>query len=167
MPRPRLLVALAVDVGTLVAALCASGLVATVWLLVRTGAGRLDPSEGDAVIALALWAAVAPAWTAWQWRALRAHGASVGVRRAGAAGALRLQGRRRLVWLLVHPVAVPAWAWLTLTAGIPGALALAIGPLVVTAGVLSLALASCALALVRPGAVPLHTRLARAGRRNA
>lgn len=165
--RARLLAALAIDLATLVAALCASALVAIAWLLARTGAGRLDPEERDAVVAFALWAAAAPAWTAWQWRMLHAHGSTFGARRTGAGAVPRLEGRRRLVWLLLHPVTVPAWGWLTLTAAIPGPLALVAVPLTVTACVLVLAVVSCVLVLVTPGGAPLHARIARAGRRSA
>jgi hypothetical protein len=156
-----LLVAWLYDLGTLVLALLATGVVGTLWLLARTDWGRVDVALGEAVFASSLLAAAAPAWTAWQWLRLWDEGRTAGHRRLQLEPASALPGARRVIELALHPVSIPAWSWLALTLiilEVPGAAWLAV---VVTAFVGLLAAVSLGLLLVRPAAQPLHRRIAR------
>ena len=161
--------------------------IAALWLLLRSGLGRDDTGEGDAVLALALVAAVAPAWTLYAGARLCRGGATPGQRRmalavgAPAASApfdgLRVSGEilkpdvarepiaaprwRRGLRLAVHPLALPAWTWLTLSVALTGVPWLWT-PVAAVAGAVALAgAASFALLLVRPSMPALHDRLAR------
>jgi hypothetical protein len=159
--RKRLLVAWLYDLGTLVLALLATGVVGTLWLLARTEWGRVDVALGEAVFAASLVAAAAPAWTAWQWLRLWDQGQTAGHRRLDLDARPSLSGGRRVIELALHPVSVPAWGWLALTLiilEVPGVAWLAV---VVTAFVALLGAVSLGLLLVRPAAQPLHRRIAR------
>ncbi len=164
--------------------------VAALWLLLRSGLGRDDAGEGDAVLALALVAAVAPAWTLYVGARLWRGGATPGQRRmalaVGVARAvgpaapfdgLRVSGEilkpgvdvgpldaprwRRGLRLAAHPLALPAWAWLTLSVALTGVPWLWT-PVAAVAGAVALAgAASFALLVVRPSMPALHDRLAR------
>jgi len=136
----------------------AGAAVAVVWMLVRTDRGRYDLGTGDAVLALSLFAAAAPAWSAWQWLGLR--------ERAQAFEAAGTSSSRRL-WLLtaMHPALVPFWLWVTamlLFSGVAllGIAAVAAFTMFVTGG--ALMIGSVPVLLMRPSARPLHEWFARA-----
>ncbi len=164
--RRRLFAGFAFDLVTLVGALIASGLVAVVWLLTRTEAGLVDPGGDDAVIAFAMWAAAMPAWSAWQWRSLQLHATSRGMHSVAPGSASQLfAGRRRVLWFMLHPVTVPAWIWLALTALIPGPFQLAVLPIAIATLQLVMTLTSCIVVFVTPSRPPGHVRVARGRRR--
>jgi hypothetical protein len=166
-----LLLACAYDLATLVIGMLASSLVAVMWMLARTGWGRLDLKTGDAVIALAIAVSAGPAWTAWQWLHLRDDGATFGRRRAQVVTTEPDPGHgympriRRAVWLVLHPVSLPLWVWLTAVFVATGS-----SPLIFVSSVpLTAAMATALLAaislvsvLVRPSLPPLHVWIARA-----
>ena len=140
-------------------------MVATVWLLLRTGFGRADVGGGDAVAALSVVGATLPAWAAWLALTVRRDGCTPGQRRARLfvelAAAAATTPWRRQVRLAAHPLALPLWGWLTLTALLSGLPWLW---LPVAAGGMAVALAgllSFALLLARPELSAIHDLLAR------
>ena len=163
--RGRRLTAFAVDCGSGLLALLAGVLLAAVWLLLRSGLGLIDAPEGDAVVAAAVAGATAPAWAAWLFARSRRRGATFGEGVAGLGvaereGHGRPSGRRRSLRLALHPLSLPLWGWLALTAllsGLPWAWA---PPLLVVALVALGGVGSLALLLVRPSAPALHDRVA-------
>lgn len=166
--RRRFFAAFAFDIVTLVGAVLASGVVAIAWLLARTQAGRVDPTDDEAVIAFALWAAALPAWTVWQWRALTTHATSAGMHSvAPGAASQRFAGQRRVMWFLLHPVTVPAWIWLALAALIPGPFALAVFPISIATLQLVMTLTSGVVVFITPSRLPGHVRFARGCRQRS
>ena len=150
---------IAVDAGTFVLAAGATMVAATAWMLARTDGGAVDVSSYDAAFALSFAAAMLPAWTAWQWRALLRNGTTFGSARKSSRANIEKRGWRRALWLALHPVTTPAWAWLVamlalLTPSIAGA---AFWALTMFAG---LSIISLVLLLLQPRARPLHVRLA-------
>lgn len=159
------------DLGTLLLALAVTGTVAVVWMLARTEWGRVDLRTGDAVIAVALALGVGPAWTAWQWLRLWDEDGTAGHARMRVAPLDRTaraqsSGRaRRALWLALHPVSLPFWAWTTFICFVTGSsvfAAVAIVPLTATLLVGLLTAVSLVTLLVRPLAWPLHLWIARA-----
>lgn len=135
-----------------------SAVVAVLWMLARTDRGRYDLGTGDAVLAVSVFAAAAPAWSAWQWLRLS----------AGANAAVR-HGERQSwrMWMLsaLHPTLAPLWLWASLMALVTGVAALQLlamltFTLFLTGGVLMAG--SVVLLLARPSAPPLHEWFARA-----
>lgn len=164
--RRRLFAGFAFDLVTLVGAALTTGLVAIAWLLTRTEAGLVDPSDGDAVVAFAMWAAALPAWSAWQWRSLALHATSRGMQSVAPGAASQLfSGRRRVMWYLLHPVTVPAWIWLALTAAIPGPFQLAVLPAAIATLQTVMTVTSCIVVFIKPSRPPGHVRIARGRRR--
>ncbi|MPZ99804.1 MAG: hypothetical protein GEU80_10810 [Dehalococcoidia bacterium] len=155
--RRERLAAATFDLVTLCLALAVAGLVATLFLLLRTGLGATDVGDVDAMLAFAALSASVPTWTAWY--ALRLlDGAS----RGHAAAGLRVRGPAagRLLRVVVHPLGAPFWLWLAGLAGLLGGRTAA-QPFAVVAGVVVLGgVVSLAMLLVRPGARALHDRAA-------
>jgi len=142
---------------TLVGFGAASAAVAVTWMLARTDRGRYDLGTGDAVLALSLFVAAAPAWSAWQWLALR------GQRRAAAVAG----GPTRQLWLLtaIHPALVPSWFWATAMLLFSGVALLGFAALLAFTMFLTgsaLMAGSMVRLLLRPTAAPLHEWFARA-----
>ena len=171
--RGRLLLAWASALATLLLALAAGSLLATIWMLARTEWGRFDLGTGDAVFALALPASAAPAWTAWRWLRLWEEAALLDRWRARLTPAegpeharSNLDRRvRRIVWLALHPVGLPFWLWLTcalLVTATSAFTVLAVVPLTVSLLVALLAAVSLVMLLARPSLWPLHVWLAHA-----
>ncbi len=129
------LVAVVIDAATLLLLLLAGLVVAFVWLLIRSSAGRYDAETGDTLIATSLIGAIVPAWTAWQALRLYRLGATFGQARLGLA----VEGPRwrRALRLLLHPLSLLLWGWLLLTsllAGVHPVLALVVGLLIAVGG---------------------------------
>lgn len=123
--RPGRLVrlfAVVIDAVTLLFLLLAGAVVAFLWLLIRSSAGRYDAETGDTLIAASLIGAIVPAWTAWQGARLYHLGATFGQSRLRLA----VEGapRRRAARLLLHPLSLLLWGWLVLTLLLAGAPAL-------------------------------------------
>lgn len=120
--RPGRLVrlfAVVIDAATLLLLLLAGLVVAFVWLLIRSSAGRFDAGTGDTLIAASLIGAIAPAWTAWQATRLYRLGATFGQARLGLA----VEGApwQRALRLLPHPLSLLLWSWLLVTLLLAGA----------------------------------------------
>ncbi|MGE0228474.1 MAG: hypothetical protein AB7I38_06505 [Dehalococcoidia bacterium] len=142
------------DLSSLIGFTTVSALVAVGWMLARTDRGRYDLGTGDAVLALSVFAAAGPAWSAWRWLALRD-----GARGRGGAGTR--------LWLVValHPTALPSWLWLTAALMVSGVGLLelaAMAPLAMFLTGAVLMAGSAVLLLARPSAAPLHEWFARA-----
>jgi uncharacterized RDD family membrane protein YckC len=162
--RSRILAAAAIDAALLVGIHAGALALATAWLLARTSAGRGDVGEGDAVVAVAIAGAAAPAWVAWTL--LITH------RRRGTPGQ-RVTGIRPVpdwgvpqwslyVRAMASPLSLPGWLWMAATpllAGMPAWLALP--AMLAAAAVLASGIGSLAIALLRPSARMLHDRVAR------
>jgi hypothetical protein len=163
--RGRLLLGWAYDLATLALSVLASSVLATAWMLARTGRGRDDLEITDAILGLALALAAAPAWTAWQWLSLHEAGRTFGQARAHLVPPAPLQGVGRVVSLLLHPASLPLWAW-TFAAlylsGAPPLVVLSSLPLVWALVVTLTAAVSLVMLLARPTALPLHRSLASA-----
>jgi hypothetical protein len=161
--RRRRLAAATIDAAGALAAIAVGAAVATAWLMLRTGFGRADVDGGDAIAAVSFVGATIPAWAAWLALRVRRDGCTPGQRRARMfveplPGAMSW---RRQLRLAAHPLTLPVWGWLTLTALLSGVpwlwLPVAAGGMVVAlAGVLSFA-----LLLVRPELNAMHDLLAR------
>ena len=134
--RLTALLAVLIDWMVLLLMLAAALVVAFVWLLLRTQAGRYDVPTGDALTAFAFVGATVPAWAAWQAHRLYAYGATTGQSLRG----LRVEGdpRRRVARVLLHPAATPLWAWVAATAVIGGGWRIALVVLGVAASVVLL-----------------------------
>lgn len=106
------------DALELLAALSVAGVIAMAWLLLRTGAGRDDVSEFDAILAAAVVLAVPPAWFV-RFALATADGGTAGQRAAG----LEVEGarRQRTLRVALHPLSLPAWWWLAALAAAAGA----------------------------------------------
>ena len=184
--RRRRLAAVGFDVAAVFVATLAAVVIATLWLLLRSGLGRDDAGGGDAVLALSLVAAVVPAWALYVGAALWRGGLTPGQRRmvvaveargAGEALApfdgLRVSGEvlepgghgsasrwRRALRLAVHPISLPTWVWLALTALLTGVPWLWL-PFALAAGGVALAgAASLVMFLGWPSMPALHDRVA-------
>lgn len=157
--RGERLAAAALDAAVLLGLLTGALIVALAYLLARTAWGRFDVGLGDALVATALVGATVPAWVALQCASLLAAGASVGQRTLGLAVEARAPWRR-LARLAAHPLAAPAWGWLTLTTLIAGLPWLPLLPAVAGALVLVGGAVSLVLLLARPEAPALHDRVA-------
>lgn len=161
--RRRRLVASAIDAATGLLALAFGVVLSVAWLLPRTDRGREDVASGDAMIAAALIAATLPAWAAWTVLSVRRHAATPGQRRVRLRVA-PVEGARaytRYVRLAVHPLALPLWGWLTLSALLSGLSWLPLLP-IVGGGVVALAgVVSLLMLLVRPTLRSVHDRIAR------
>jgi hypothetical protein len=157
-----------IDVASVVVGTLVAVVIATIWLLLRTGLGRDDAGGGDAVVALSLVAAVVPAWTVYAGAMAWRRGSTPGQRRLGVVVQSRGSGEalagaswRRGVRLAMHPLSLPGWSWLALTALLTGVPWLWV-PFGLAAAVVALAgLASLVLLLVRPALPALHDRVAR------
>jgi hypothetical protein len=154
-----LLLAVVIDTGTFVLVCGAATLCALAWMLARTDAGAVDVSGPDAAFALSLMAAALPAWTAWRWRALFRNGTTFGSAHSSSRATITTHEWRRALWLALHPVSTPAWAWLV------GMLALLMPPLTAAAlwslaALTGLSVVSLVLLLLQPRSRPLHVRLA-------
>jgi hypothetical protein len=158
--RGRLLLAIAIDLMTLVLACTAAAAIAFAWMLFTTDAGAVDVAERDAVLAVAFAAAALPAWTSWQWCLLWRQHATFGASRLLADGLAMLPARRRATGLVLHPVAAPAWAWLAAFMLVVMAPIVSYALFVLCLVVTGMAFASSLLLLARPSAAPLHWRLA-------
>ncbi|MDP6605311.1 MAG: hypothetical protein QF664_03485, partial [Dehalococcoidia bacterium] len=111
-------------------------------------------------------AAAIPAWTAWLAARLWRDAATPAQRRQGlvlvTAGALPGETRRRRVArLAIHPLSLPGWLWLTLTAALGGVPWLWIMPALAATAVALAALGSLALLVARPQRRAVHDLLAR------
>ncbi len=162
--RSRILAAAAID-GVLLAALHAGALLlATAWLLARSGLGLLDVGNMDAAVALAVAGAVAPAWIAWTLLAARWQLATPG-QRVARIRPVPTDGATRgalYVRAATAPLSLPGWLWAAATpllAGLPAWLALP--PLLGATGVAVTGVGSLGVLLVRPRARLLHDRVAR------
>ncbi len=162
--RSRILAAVAIDI-VLISGMYLGGLAtALVWLLIRTDAGRIDTEEVDAVIAVAIVGAAAPAWISWTllnaYRQLGTPGQRiVCIRPIPNWGVAQWALYLRVV---VSPLSLPGWLWITATpllAGMPAWLALP--AFLSTAVVLTTGIGSLAITLVRPHTRMLHDRAAR------
>ena len=132
---------------------------AVAYLLARTSWGRLDVAVGDAFVAIAVIASSVPAWTAWQLLGVHAGGGTFGQRQLGLAveGGARW---RRLLRFAGHPLALPAWGWLALTALLAGLPWLPWLPVLAIVYALLAGLVSLVTLLVRPSALAIHDHLA-------
>ncbi|MBX7111562.1 MAG: hypothetical protein K1X87_06920 [Dehalococcoidia bacterium] len=164
--RARWLAAWGLDLLTLLAALAGCGLLAIVWMLVRTDRGRYDLGTWDAIGALSLCAAAAPAWSAWQWLRLRDRGVTFGGREPSQPGeAAPASTSRRALLAALHPAMLPLWLWVTamlMTTGIAALAFVAVLPFTMFLTGALLMLGSMAMLLARPSAAPLHEWFARA-----
>ncbi len=162
--RSRILAAAAIDAALLVGIHAGALALATGWLLARTDAGRVDVGEGDAVVAVAIAGAAAPAWVAWTL--LITH------RRLGTPGQRVARVRPVPEWgvpqwslyvrAMTSPLSLPGWLWMAATPLVAGMTAwLALPALLAAAAVLAGGVGSLAIALVRPSARMLHDRVAR------
>jgi len=134
-------------------------IVAVAYLLTRTSWGHFDVGVGDAFVATSIVGAGVPAWTAWQLLAVHARGATFGQRQRGLVVA-RGARWRPLLRFAGHPLALPAWGWLALTALLAELPWLPLLPaLAIVYGVLA-GLVSLVTLLVWPGALPIHDHLA-------
>jgi hypothetical protein len=184
--RRRRLLAVGFDVGGGLVAMLAALAIATLWLLLRSGLGRDDAGGGDAVLALSLVAGVAPAWAVYLGAALWRGGMTPGQRRAGVAvqsrgsgeasapfngprvsGALVEPGEapgtarwRRALRLAVHPISLPVWGWVALTALLAGVPWLWLPFALATVAVALAGAVSLVLLLVWPSMPALHDRVA-------
>ncbi len=162
--RSRILTAAAIDAVLVVGMHAGALLFVTGWLLARTDAGRLDAREEDAVIAVAVAGAAAPAWLAWTL--LATH------RRLGTPGQRVAHIRPVPDWgvpqwalyvrAMVSPLSLPVWLWMGTTpllAGMPPWLALPAFLVGLTVG--AGAAASLVTVLVSPHTRMLHDRVAR------
>ena len=160
--RGERLAAAGLDAGggaTLLVVLTGTLIVALAYLLARTSWGRLDVGVGDAFVATAIVGASVPAWTVWQLVGVHFRGATFGQRRLGLA----VEGRarwRRLLRFAGHPVALPAWSWLALTALLAELPWLPLVPALAIVFVVIAGLVSFVTLLVRPQALPQHDHLA-------
>ena len=164
--RRRRLRAAAIDAATVLPPFVGAAIVTTGWLLLRTDLGRTDVGEGDAVAAVSLVAAAAPAWSLWLAARVRRDGATAGQRLAGLRVSRRADGGpngawRRQLRLAVHPLALPLWGWLTLTALLSGVPRLWLPPAFIAAAVAFAGLLSFVLLLAEPQRRALHDRVAR------
>jgi hypothetical protein len=153
------LAAAAIDAAVLLVLLTGTLIVALAYLLARTAWGRFDVGLGDALVAASLLGAGVPAWAAWQLARLQLEGATLGQRRLGLAVEARAPWRR-LARFAAHPLAVPVWGWLALTALIAGLPWLPLLPALAGGLVLLAGLVSLAMLAVDPDARGLHDRLA-------
>ena len=165
--RGRRAAALALDAGSGLLAALAAAVLATAWLLARTGRGALDPTDGDTALAFAVVAAVPAAWVAWLVLRLRRDAATPGQRAlhlhvASARGleAPAPAATRAVVRLAVHPLGAVGWAWLAMLTALAGGWPLDAAFGLVALAVAAAGLASAAMLLVRPHARPLHDRIA-------
>ncbi|MFA7248193.1 MAG: RDD family protein [Dehalococcoidia bacterium] len=160
--RGRRLLASGRDALALIPPLAMAVVVAAGWLLARTSLGRDDASDRDTAIALAVVAAVPPAWLARLAFTLLTTHATEGQRTAG----LRIEVRRArdrtalALRLAVHPLAVSGWAWGAGVLALAGVYAAALALAAVAALVCAAGLVSLAIVLVDPGARALHDRIA-------
>lgn len=155
------------DLLTLAAASALSALVAVLWMLARTDRGRYDLGTWDAIGALSLCAAVAPAWSAWRWLRLGDHRATELTRSTDHESEPPPPASPPRRWLLtaLHPALLPLWLWATAMLMITGLRAFAFVAVLpftmfLTGG--SLMLGSVVVLLLRPSAAPLHEWFARA-----
>jgi hypothetical protein len=156
--RRRRAIAVAIDAATLLVAAVIISTVAVGWLLARTDLGLLEVRDSDARLGAALVLAVPPAWLAWLLPGVL-RGATPGQRRAG----LEVEGSvvRRVNRLAFHPLALPLWVWLALTALAFGTPRLGVAVAFVAALVLAMAFGSFVLWVISPTSRALHDRLAR------
>lgn len=161
-PRARVLAALLVDLGTLVASLAFGVAIALAYLLTRTSRGLLDVSPGDGILGLAVCAAALPTWAALEWRSLLMTGGTLGSRALHASiDPLPRRGFARWLTLALHPSAAVAWLWLGLGLALPSwylASGVALG---VALAVFALAVATLVVQLVWPEATSVHGRIMR------
>lgn len=160
--RRRRLLAAGLDAAGVFAATAVALVIATIWLLSRSGLGRDDAGDGDAVLALSLVAAVVPAWTVYLGAGLWLDGRTPGQRRLGVTVGPREAAQwRRALRLALHPLSLPAWGWLALTAALSGLPWLWL-PVAAAAAAIALAGAvSFVLLAVRPSLPSVHDRLTR------
>ena len=161
--RRRRAAAWLIDLGVLALLLTVAVTLALAWLLVRTAWGRFDALDGDTAVAFALAGALPPVWLARLAMGLARDGATPGQRASG----LRVETTRgvatparRAARLLAHPAGAVGWAWLAAIAWVTGIQAIAWPLTVVLGAAILVSVASTVLWLVRPGAPPLHDRLA-------
>lgn len=149
------------DAGALAGGALAASIAGVVYLLIRTGRGTYDASDLDSAFAAALLFAVPPTQAAWLVLSVIEYGATPGQRRAGLAIARREGGwgGARFLRMALHPLSLPAWAWL-------GAVLMLLGVPVppwtmgLWGGLLILGgLGSAALFAFRPSAPGLHDRV--------
>ncbi|MSQ41839.1 MAG: hypothetical protein EXR65_02230 [Dehalococcoidia bacterium] len=160
--RRRRLLAPAIDAAIGLLALTAGLVVAAVWLLWRTDAGRLDARTGDAVAAAAAIGATIPTWAAWLALRTVRDRATPGQRLAGLVVVERRRGHRAaLLRLAVHPLAMPFWGWLALTALQSGVPWLWLPPALLAAAVAAGGAISLAGLLAAPRRPAIHDLLAR------
>lgn len=136
---------------------------ATLWLLLSSDRGAIDPAPRDAALAWAIAGAAAPAWLAWLAARLHRESATPGQRAAGlrVAGVDGTRGRARLAArLAAHPFGSVGWAWAAMLTAVAGGELLAALLLVVAAATLTAGMVTSVLLLVRPRMRPLHDRLA-------
>ena len=161
--RRRRLAAAAIDATGALLTVAAGIVVAAGWLLLRSDLGGTDVGDGDAVAAASLVGATLPAWAAWLSLRVRRDGSTPGQRRAGllvARGAAMTPWLRQLR-LAIHPLALPLWGWLALTALLSGLPWLWLPPLVAGVAVALAGLVSFALLLARPDLRAVHDLIAR------
>ena len=160
--RRRRIGAAAIDAATALLALAAGLLVAAAWLLLRTDFGRTDVGEGDGVAAASLVGATMPAWAAWLALRVRRDGATVGQRRAGLTVVPRSQARGWPPQLrfAIHPLALPLWGWLALTALLSGVPWLWLLPVLMSAVIALAGVVSFALLLLWPQRRAIHDLVA-------
>jgi hypothetical protein len=151
--RARVLRRLASNAVSLLAAWALAMLIAVVWLAIRTGGGARDVWTVEAMLAVSFACAAMPAWTAARVYAIARTGISD---RSGDPVA----AWRRALWIALHPLTLPAWAWLTAVLAI-ATLPAAYVALAASVVVAVLSVASLLVLLTVPASRALHTRLAR------
>ncbi len=163
--RLRRLGAATADVVALWIAIIGVLIVANLYLLVRTAAGRYDVGDVDSLIAVTFEASIVPVWVAWQVFSVVRTGATAGQRLLGLRVETlpRAHAGARFLRMALHPVSAPAWLWLALMIWLAGApRALSLTPVMGAAAVVAAGVASGVILLVRPpGARAIHDRLAR------
>ncbi len=152
------------DFAALIGGTALALLIASAYLLVRTGWGATDVGDADSAIAAALLLTIPPTWIAWQLISVSERAATPGQRRAHLRVEVREDGwpGARQLRTALHPLTIPIWLWLAALVG--PLLAVPIIPLVILVWILLVAVAalsSLVLFAVRPGAPAVHDWVAR------
>lgn len=114
--RRRRVAAVTLDLAVLAGFAAIASLLALVWMLARTEAGRYDLAIGDSTLAFALVLTAVPAWAALLAVDIAVFSATPGQRRMGLA----VEGgtRRQFLRFAFHPVGVIVWCWLAVAANL-------------------------------------------------
>lgn len=150
------------DLLALLPPLATASMIAVAWILVRTAWGRDDARDLDTAIALAIVAAVPPAWLARIALALLTAQATPGQRAERlAVDATRARIRHAVaVRLALHPLGAIGWGWVAGELALAQWYTAALAAGALAAVLLLCGLVSLAIILVAPDARALHDRAA-------